>query len=257
MRNLMVMTVLFLVAVFAHPGNAQAIINGQFDGDGHPYVGLVTDFETGACSGAAISPRIFVTAGHCVPFEGQEMFVTFDPLSVFGDAPLFHKGKGYPHPDFCIGCGHGLPGFDSTDVAVVVFDEDVLLSRYAALPPSGIIGNLSMGAEMTLVGYGIQHFSTGGGPPIPDAYFTRYKAKAVLVKSRHVISDEFITLSANPAKGKGGICFGDSGGPNLLAGTDTIVAINAFVTNDLCRGITYSYRVDTPDALDFIMQHLK
>jgi len=65
-----------------------------------------------------------------------------------------------------------------------------------------------------------------------------------------------IKLSANPAQGKGGICFGDSGGPDLLGGTDTVLAVNSFVTNANCAGVTYSQRVDLPDILAFIGQFL-
>ena len=62
------------------------------------------------------------------------------------------------------------------------------------------------------------------------------------------LSESFIKLHAN----HGGICFGDSGGPDLLAGTHTILGVNSFNTNDLCSGVSYSYRVDTPAALNWI-----
>src|SRR6185503_7773733 len=57
----------------------------------------------------------------------------FDGYPCAGDA----GGTPHPHPDFCIGCGPGLPGFASRDVGVVVLDAAVpttLVSRYATLP---------------------------------------------------------------------------------------------------------------------------
>ena len=51
---------------------------------------------------------------------------------------------------------------------------------------------------------------------------------------------------------KGGTCFGDSGGPNLLGGTNVVIGVNSFVANAVCAGNTYSYRTDTAQALNFI-----
>ena len=81
---------------------------------------------------------------------------------------------------------------------------------------------------------------------------TRYYAPTKLVASNHVHSDEYIKLTANPAQGKGGTCFGDSGGPDLRGRTNIIVAVNSYVTNMNCTGVTYSNRIDTEYALEFI-----
>ena len=56
-----------VIVVIGTATSAQAIVNGQPDGNGHPYVGMV--FQTGseaACSGTLVSPTVFVTAGHCM-----------------------------------------------------------------------------------------------------------------------------------------------------------------------------------------------
>ncbi|MFZ2013541.1 MAG: trypsin-like serine protease [Nocardioides sp.] len=66
--------------------------------------------------------------------------------------------------------------------------------------------------------------------------------------SNDTLADEFIKLHSN----KGGSCFGDSGGPNLLGNTNVVLAVNSFVANSICSGNTYSYRVDTSDALSWI-----
>ncbi len=86
-----------------------------------------------------------------------------------------------------------------------------------------------------------------------DEAFTRYRARDQLVQSRNRISDEFLKVSANPAQGKGGSCFGDSGGRNLLG--DTILGVNSFLSSSDCAGVTYSYRIDTTEALSFINAH--
>src|SRR5436305_119173 len=81
--------------------------------------------------------------------------------------------------------------------------------------------------------------------------FTRFFAPSQLIASNDRISGEFLKLSANPGQGQGGTCFGDSGGPNLLDDTSTILGVNSFVTNGRCNGVTYSFRIDTPEALSF------
>jgi hypothetical protein len=85
-----------------------------------------------------------------------------------------------------------------------------------------------------------------------DSDVTRYYVPAELVASKHVHSDEYIKLTANPAQGKGGTCFGDSGGPDLLGGTNIILAVNSYVTNVNCTGVTYSNRIDLDWAPEFI-----
>ena len=80
----------------------------------------------------------------------------------------------------------------------------------------------------------------------------RYYAPAQLIASQDVVADEFIRTTANPAQGKGGTAFGDSGGPNLLGGTDTILAVTSWGMNYNCAGVSYAARVDTADVLNWI-----
>ena len=167
-------------------------------------------------------------------------------------AAVFTFGVWFPHPDFCSNCADGYSKANSHDIAIVNLFIPVNLPRYATLPALGAIDGLPNNTPVDLVGYGAQ-FDSGGGPRMPyDGGLTRHFAEAQLIPSNHRISDEFVKISANPARGKGGICFGDSGGPNLLAGTDTVVAINSRVTNNNCAGITYSKCIDLEYALNFI-----
>jgi len=245
MRKTWIAVLVALLLVLVTAVSALAISNGVPDGGRHPYVALITD-DTWACSGAAISPTILVTAAHC--FDVPDVWVTFDEN---GEDPWL-PGTWYPHPDWCIGCAGGLPGFDTHDIAVVVLDAPVDLGRYASLPSEGQVDTLRNKTDVDLVGYGVQ-FDSGGGPRWPeDGFATRYYAPTKLVASNHTHSDEYIKLTANPGKGKGGICFGDSGGPDLLGGTDIILAVNSYVTNGNCSGVSYSNRIDTDYALDFI-----
>jgi hypothetical protein len=236
-------------ATLAAAGPATAITNGEPDGDRHPYVGLVTD-GTYTCSGALISPTVFVTAAHCFDVAGQEVSVTVDSGGKVDDS-MFVSGTWFPDPQFCGGCRSGLIGFDTHDVAVVELDSPIGVSRYASLPATeDLVGTFAARQRLEIVGYGVQDFDTGGGPPEPNSNLSRYAAEVDVLDAGRSLAAEFIKISANPSQAKGGMCFGDSGGPVLRG--DTIVAVNAFVTNGLCRGVTFAYRLDTTDALNFI-----
>jgi hypothetical protein len=77
-------------------------------------------------------------------------------------------------------------------------------------------------------------------------------APSELVSGNFKHSDEFLRLALNKPGGSGGTCFGDSGGPDLQGGTDTVLGVNSYVTNVNCAGVGYSQRIDVPEVLDWI-----
>ena len=247
---------LFAVTVLALQGlvaPAEAIIEGQPDGNRHPYVCMAFNDQF-LCSGSLIAPTVFLTAGHCTdlfndPALGQTWVTFQEDATSFPQDHLVQSAHTYP--GFCDACGPGLPGFASPDVGVVILAEPVSLSQYGLLPEPNLVDSLSPGTPLTVVGYGIRDREKNLDPgEVAQRYFARTK----LIENRSRTSDVVMKVADNPAKG--GSCFGDSGGPHLLGDTNTILGVNSFGTNINCAGVGYSARVDTPDVLAWIQSFL-
>jgi secreted trypsin-like serine protease len=102
MRRVVLVLASMALATLLAAGVAQAIINGEPDRgpNAHPYVGaLVTVPPSGefkgqrvpVCSGTLISPRVFLTAGHCTDFLMKEelpTYVSFDPTYKVGASKI-------------------------------------------------------------------------------------------------------------------------------------------------------------------------
>ena len=252
--------------------SAGAITHGTSDADHHPYVGESWAGENEYCTGSLISPTVYVTAAHCAldtPIFGVDpatgavrVALTFDPIGFpndpaqFMDTTLTVFGDYYTDPRFTADPAKGgLVHFDNHDLGVVILDAPIpswVTTTFAALPTLGQVDTLPQQTPVTLVGYGIQGFATGGGPPQPLQTFTRDTVTSALVQSKDAISAAFLKMSTNIAGGNGGVCNGDSGGPDLLGTSNVMLAENSFVMNAGCNGVTYSNRLDTADALSFI-----
>jgi hypothetical protein len=252
-----------LSALLVGATGAEAITDGQPDGTSHPYVGLLltVDLDAGllfGCSGSLVSDGIFVTAGHCT--DGTDLaFVWFDEQWDGTLASADATGTPYTYPGLCLECGHGLLGSDRGDVGVVTLDGN-LPSGHAALPTAGVVDRLKNKAPVDFVGYGntFQAKIPGNMLPQPppfyrwDGFGTRMFAPGLIISGKFAHSDQLLRLSQNASQGKGGGCFGDSGGPVLQGGTNTVLGVSSFGPNPNCTGVGYAQRLDVPDILDWI-----
>jgi hypothetical protein len=273
LKKITLSLVLALAVLLSTFGLASAITNGTPDGDAHPYVGLaVFDVLDGngnqvpshRCSASLLTDTVVLTAGHCT--DGTvaarvwfDEIVQGNPEYPFSGATSY-DGIAYTFPGFCIGFGGGLPGFAMGDVGIIVLSEPVpaeVVAEYATLPAEGQVDTLANKTQIDFVGYGVQEQLVGNGPPIWAGLRVRLFAPSELVSGEFVHSDTFMRLALNPGGGSGGTCFGDSGGPDLLAGTSTVLAVNSYVTNSNCTGVGYSARVDTPEVLEWINSFLQ
>ena len=272
MRKLIrVLLPLVLVALLLLPAvPALAIQNGSSDGDNHPFVCLVVFYDAAKTplwrtSGELLSSTLVLTAGHGTigTAYASVWFWSTIPASALGGYPYYggtgsYTGLPYTIPSYKDVPTPGLPGFDYHDVGVVVLDNPVPMSvvaEYGLLPSAGEVDTLQMKAPVDLVGYGVTSQLPGGGVGPYDSWKwnrQRNYAPSAFIKSSDVLTAEYMKLTANPGQDKGGTTFGDSGGPILKAGSRTILAINAFVTNSNCNGVTYAQRIDIPDILAWI-----
>jgi len=250
-------------------GAALGIVYGEPDGGEHPHVGSIVihipeflpngdDLWAQWCSGTlvegsgdAAGKDVFLTAAHCVVGLQAELPPTAEVLVTFDEeitpGGTFHTGEIHFNPRFGT---HGLA--DLFDVAVIVLDEPTGIGQYGELPAAGILDELKdshdLGDQLfTAVGYGtVRETRKGGFASILDNE-RRNKADQEFLS----LTNAWLTLSMNEATGNGGTCYGDSGGPHFLEGTNVIVSLT--VTGDApCKATDKTYRLDTDSARDFL-----
>ncbi len=249
-----------------------------------------------SCSGTLLDADTFLTAGHCTygigtggqllgTSGGTDVWVTFDETAVLEGWPLrseigtiyddvaeldaarrawlndpangFLTGTAYPDPNY-----DNFRGFPvNYDVGVVELNGLVILNTYGVLAPLGtaelLAGDTGRGRNAALVenvGYGTQAIQ-----PHPQSDDDRYKSTSRIVQVNGSISrgGNLHTLN-NPSAvgGRGGTCFGDSGGPVFVNDTNQIIAVVSFGFSGACHGADYSWRVDTQDAYNFVLPFL-
>ena len=271
----MLAIVLGVLATMVGPA---AAISGNFVEDfEHPFVGLVVFYDENGefshrCSGALLTPTIFLTAGHCTEGVGTaRVYFQQDAGANFNPQTGVDPTTGYPLT--CAGgtegtlCAtsdqlynYGFADFlgapNIKDVGLVILDQPINLPEYGVLAVAGSLDGLGtqrgrQDITFTVTGYGVSKTN----PVQTVSLRERLMAESKLVNLGSNLTDGFnLQLSSNPGDGKGGTCFGDSGGPIFYGGfsSNTIVGVNSFVLNQNCRGVGFAYRTDTTAVIDWI-----
>jgi hypothetical protein len=266
--------------------SAFATFRGEPDAGRHPYAGLAYIYMPNAgnyitCSGSLVHAaqlpdrRVFLTAGHCIFFAqaaggGTRWYVTFDetPGMVFGDPTSRFPTSLSPDYTF-IGTGYtdfstrsnGIGvGSGKGDYGIILLDDPVeafIVPHAAALPTIGLVDELfgprgtADAREITMVGYGIERWSTGGGRP--SVVVNGPREKSVITMEILSIQKSNILEQMVLQRGDMTACNGDSGAPGIVhqGNSDTAVAVTAN-GDSLCRATNTMARVDTPDFYRFL-----
>jgi len=256
MRRTLLVCLAVLAVLLGSVAPARAVTDGYPDDGTYNNVGLVvfTDAAgtpTHRCSGTMLSATLFLTAGHCTSGAAG--------ARVYFDQTIDRVATGYPFSGGITGRPVTMAGFDdfatfpnTSDLGYVVLHAPAPVSTYATLAGIGTLDAMAtkrgqQETRFTVSGYGLQQVR-----PVTEANLTRLVAEVRLINLSNSLTDGFNLHHTNAPGTGGGTCFGDSGGPVFLAGTQTVVGVTSFGLSQNCGGNGFAYRVDTQAAQDFI-----
>jgi hypothetical protein len=242
------------------------------DGDG------TIDVLGPRCSGTMIDDDTFLTAAHCTDNfpSGQRFFVSLeeDILSLLIATPSGLSAhelielwlangwivEGDMHRDPAFTGGPAFPNSaDQHDIAVIDFADrdttpaDLWTFTPAMLPTAGLLDAIGAraldGYDWWAVGYGVQEAVPGPGGLTHPGGFVRLKAQLDFTALRST----WVQLAMNASRDLGGVCYGDSGGPNYvdIDGMLILAAVTSWGDRP-CYATAMQYRTDTPSARSFL-----
>ena len=268
-----------LIALAAVSGGVYGI-TGTYQPNSTPYVGVVVLFSDtartnaiGYCSGVLISSTIMLTAGHStfgvaavsVCFDkGPIHYTIVDGKIVYPSNEVIYTGTPITYPEYAqnvmAGLTKGNQAYSSSDIGLIILDTPVKeVTAFPSLPPAGFTDALPAKSNLQVIGYGAQFQLTPKNNGVVNSWtgtLSCNSAQTQLIPSNFAGSDKYLKLTANPSQGKGGVAFGDSGGPVIYNANsdsqDMVLAVNAYVANSNCAGVTYHTRIDSASILGWI-----
>ncbi|MEA2593595.1 MAG: hypothetical protein QOF01_64 [Thermomicrobiales bacterium] len=260
-RKTLVAALVAIATLVIGLGPVAAVTDGELDGNGHPYVGLMVaqDAEGNPlwrCSGTLLSSTLFLTAGHCTEAPAAHVEIWFA-----ADVESGIPQNGYPNEGDVGGTPYTHPNYDPNafylyDLGVVVLDEPFATNQYGALPRPNALDRLAtrrgkQDVTFTAVGYGLQESFPDAASWKEHNQRVRMVAHPRLLQINTGFTGDSSLLLSNNAK-TGGTCFGDSGGPNFIGSSNVVGGVTSFGINGNCAGTGGVYRVDRADDLDWL-----
>jgi secreted trypsin-like serine protease len=260
-RKLLLLAAVLSAALAIGIAPAGAVTDGQPDGNGHPYVGLmVAQLADGTplwrCSGTLLSPTVFLTAGHCTDAPAAHIEIWFD-----ADVESGIPANGYPFTGDAGGTPYTHPQYNPAafflfDLGVVVLDSPVVMGNYGQLPQLNQLDSMKtqrgkQDVTFTAVGYGLQQSFPDAAAWKEHNVRVRMVAHPKLNQINGGIVGDFSLLLSNNTN-TGGTCFGDSGGPNFIGDSNVLAGVTSFGLNGNCAGTGGVYRVDRADDLNWL-----
>ena len=182
--------------------------------------------QLGMCSATLISPRVVLTAGHCLDGPGVVGYrVTFSPT------PASDPGLGTRD----VVATARPPGY----MQAPLIDDDLAVALLASPAPTApapmnrtALSVANEGQALRVVGYGLNDMSPPGGSGV----------KRDVTTTAFLVYDDILVLT----EAAHSVCFGDSGGPSFLAvgGREVLVGVHSLVSSSTCNYTSADFRVD-------------
>jgi Trypsin len=287
MKKLLLLAASLAATLVVLPGSARAITGNFVEDNEHPFIGLVAFYDDEGnfmwrCSGSLLTDRVFLTAGHCTDQDAEESPAmariwfhqdvggAFDPVTGAEDPNTGYPNRCLPGDPLCaestllfdFGFDNfaGFPNIHDVGLIILPEDQAVELPEYGVLAPAGFLDSLAdtlKNATFTVAGYGVSRTN----PAQTVSFRERLMAltqRILLNESRNTAGFN-LQLSSAPGGGRGGTCFGDSGGPTFYGGfsSNVIVGVNSWLfgfNRQTCGGTGFAFRTDTEAVVNWILE---
>jgi hypothetical protein len=252
------------VAVLA-PASALAVWGGTVD-TAHPGVGAMyfdvlgngTAISDGLiCSGSYAGRSkdgrndVFLTAGHCMPppelgITAGQLLVSFDGDGTNGVSNPIKVTSFHQMPGF----GHDFGDFHDLGVLLLPAGSVPAGTPAVQLPPAGYLDRLKASGQLkfTIVDSSGTASSRSGSRPVRQFVFDGVRRAGATIIAGLRASNVIYNQNRHGIGTGSGLCFGDSGSPQLAKGTLLVLSVTSG-GNGQCNANNQNYRVDTGPRL--------